>query len=173
MNLSIKVLKVTMKSLSIFTLALVVTSFASAEDNSAKRAIEARYAEMSKAFAAKDASGFESVFAPNFTAKGPGGQITTRARLLNDFEGQMRALNNVKWTQKITKIKVEGKVAHVVINSTMTAQMDGAKGSKHTFKLESTDNKSDWVKTTKGWQVTYSEVHGLKMWMDGKPLKQG
>lgn len=155
------------------TVSLVVLAIASsfADDSAVRKALQARYAEISKAFASRNVKAFESAFTDDFTAKAPGRTMITRAEAFRDFEGQMKVLTEVKWTQEIKSLKVDGKVVHVVINSQMLATAPGQDGKPHKLKLQTKGTKSDWVKGKKGWQVKYSETGDLKMWMDGKPMQ--
>lgn len=144
-----------------------------ARDASLKKALQDRYTQLSRAFAAKDKKGFESAFAADFTAKSPGRGLLSRSEVLRDFEAQMMTLSNVRWRQTITQLKPDGKLVHVVIDSEMDATVPGQNGAKHKFRLETKGTKSDWIKSGKGWQVKYSESGNLKMWMDGTPMSRG
>ena len=159
-----------MKSVACFSLLALAASFAHADDAALKKAIAARYAEMSKAFINKDVKTFEAGFAPDFKGKAFDGQPVSRAKILQDFETQMKTLSDVKWSQTITSLKSAGKVVHVTIDSLLTASMPGEGGSTHSFKLITKGTKSDWVKNGKLWQVKSSESKDVKMWFDGKPV---
>lgn len=141
-----------------------------ANDAAIRRAIQGRYAELSLAFTKKDAKAFEAGFAPDYVAKGTNGKIKSRAAVIKDFEAQMKALSDVKWTQSIRSLKVDGKVVHVVVDSKMIGKVVGGKGPAHAVRLEG-QNKSDWVKSNVGWQVKRSESTGFHVWMDGNPIK--
>ena len=156
----------------LFILALAATSSACLADTvpQVRKAIQARYAEMSRAFAAKDAKGFESVFADDFTAKAPGRPKMSRADTFKDFEGQMNAMSDVQWKQTIKSIKLEGNVAHVKIETEMNSKAPMRGGKLEDFHLTS-KTLNDWVKTTKGWLVRYSETSDLQMSIAGQPLK--
>lgn len=162
-----------MNRFACLTLAALAASLVLADDAAVKKVLQSRYAEISKAFAEKNAKVFEAGFAPDFTAKGLKGETITRAQFFKDFESQMRMMQDVKWTQTITGLKVNGNVAHVTVDSQMQASFPGQKGEKHAFKLEAKGNKTDWVKGSKGWQVKFSQSTSIKMWMDGKLLSRG
>ena len=162
-----------MKPVLTLSLAALVTASCFANDASVKKELQARYAFISKAFSTKDQKSFESVFTNDFWAKAPERPKITRHQFFTDFESQMKVLNSVKWSQTITGLKVEGNVAHVVIDSEMSAQVPGKGGKKSTFKLSSTGTKSDWVKSPKGWMIKYSESGKVKMSIDNHPIGRG
>ena len=159
-----------MRLLASVSFVVLATASSFADDTATRKAIQARYAEISKAFASRNVKVFEAAFTDDFTASVAGRPKISRAETFRDFEGQMKVLSDVKWTQDITALKMDGKVAHVTINSLMFATAPGQDGKKHKLKLQTKGTKSDWVKGKKGWQVKYSETGDLKMWMDGKPL---
>ena len=156
--------------LSLSLIALVAGS-SLANDVSVKKEIQARYAFISKAFCAKDKATFESAFASDFTASAPGRPKISRQQFFTDFESQMKVLNGVKWVQTIKSLKVEGNIAHVIIDSEMSALVPGKDGKKSVFKLNATDTKADWVKSPQGWMVKSSGTGKLKMSIDGQRLK--
>ena len=137
----------------------------------ARKEIAETYSKMSKAFESKDAKGFESVFAENFTAKSPGRPPVGRAELFKDFEDQMKMMSNIHWTQTIKTIKLQGNVAHVGIESKMQATMPGPDKKQHNFLLTS-KTFNDWVKAGSTWKVRSGDTSELKMWVDGKQLNQ-
>lgn len=141
-----------------------------ADDAALKQALQRRYAEISRAFAARDVPAFEAVFSMNYSGKAPGRPSITRAEMLKDFESQMRLLFNVHWTQTIKSVKMEGSVVHTVIDSQMTGLMIDPKKVQHRFKLEAKGTKNDWMKGSRAWQVVRSETTDLKFWLDGKLL---
>ena len=134
----------------------------------AQKAIQSQFAKLSKAFAAKDAKGFESVFAPEFKAKAPGRNgFLKREDVFKEFEGQMRAMDGVVWTQKIKKFDLQKGVAAVQFESEMKAKVKGNDGKPHDFHLTS-KSKNEWVKIKGTWLDRYSETEELKIWIDGK-----
>ena len=155
-------------------LVLAIASLCGAfdETSDAKKAVEARFALVSKAFAAKDVKLFESTFTTDFKSKAPGKPIASRAEVFKDFEAQMKVMNSVKWTQKIKSFKLEKGVAFVGFDSELKSKVDGDDGKQHDFRITS-KTKNEWVKGQSGWQVRYSESLELKMWLDGEELKSG
>ena len=150
---------------------LVSLSFADSEAQ-ARKAIEAKFKSMSAAFAAKDAKGFEAVFADDFSAKAQGGRKMTKAEVFKDFEQQMKFLQHVNWTQDIKEFKLKGNTAEVGFASHMTADAPTQDGKIHKVVLEA-KNKNEWVKGQKGWQVHFSETSSMKVTMDGHSFGGG
>lgn len=150
--------------------ALVSVSFAFDDTSDARKAIEAQFAKISKAFEAKDVKTFEAMFAPDFKAKAPGRPVASRAEVLKDFEGQMKVMSDVKWSQKIKTFKLEKGVATVTFDSELKSKAQGQDNMPHDFRLTS-KTKNEWVKGKPGWQVRYSESLELRMWVDGQEIK--
>lgn len=154
-------------------LPLVLAASISYADNTAvRKAIQTQYAAISKSFAERDVLTFEDAFTSDFTAKSPGRPLVTRKQFIKDFEGQMMMMSDVKWTQTIRTLKLQGSVAHTVSDSQMTAKVLDSKGKKRNFRLESKGTKSDWVKISSEWKIKKSETVDLRIWIDGKPLKR-
>ena len=151
-----------------FCSALLVAAFVfSADETSdARKAIEVKFAVISKAFAAKNVKAFEAAFAEDFKSKAPGKPMVGRTEVLKGFETQMKMMSDVKWTQKIKTFKLERDVAYVTFDSEMKSKIDDEDGKKHDFRLVS-KTKNEWVKGKSGWLVRYSESLEIKMWYDG------
>ncbi len=153
-------------------LSLTLVCLAVDDSSDARKAIEARFSQVSKAFADKDVKLFESTFAEDFHSKAPGKPMMKRADVFKDFETQMKMMSNVKWTQKIKTFKLDKGVAYVTFDSELKSKVKDEESKDHDFRLVS-KTKNEWIKGKTGWVVRYSESLELKMWFDGNEMKSG
>ncbi len=153
---------------------LVFSSLAMAidETSDAKKAIELRFAQISKAFSEKNIKSVEAIFTDDFKAKSSGKPASSRSDFFKEFESQMKLMSSVKWSRKIKKFTLEKGVAHILIESEMTSKVDSENGKPQDFRIVSM-TKNEWVKGRQGWQIRYSESIESKMWLDGKELNSG
>jgi ketosteroid isomerase-like protein len=142
------------------------------EASDAKKAIEARFGQISKAFSERNLKSVETIFTEDFKAKSPGKPVSSRAQFFKDFEIQMKLMSGVKWSQKVKKFTLEKGVAFVLIDSEMKSKVDSEEGKPQDFRIVS-KTKNEWVKGKQGWQIRYSESVELNMWLDGKELNPG
>jgi hypothetical protein len=142
------------------------------ETSDARKAIELRFTQISKAFSDKNIKSVESIFADDFKAKSSGKPISSRSDFFKEFESQMKLMSGVKWSQKIKKFTLEKGVAYILIESEMKSKVESEEGKPQDFRIVS-KTKNEWVKGKLGWQIRYSESVDSKMWLDGKELNPG
>lgn len=153
-------------------LCFVANSVADDDAAIAKKAIEARFTLISKAFAAKDSKSLGSLFSDDFRSKSAGKPVVYKTEVLKEFVSQMKLMSNVKWTQKIRTFSLENGIAYVLFDSEMKSKIVDEDGMKHDFRLIS-KTKNEWIKAKSGWIVQYSESLESKLWMDGEEVKPG
>lgn len=160
-----------MKVISLLAVVgLAMTSLGNDETGDARKAIEARFGQISKAFANKDTKLFQSIITDDYKAKAPGKPVSNRAEVIREFEAQMKIMSGIKWFQKIKSFALEDGVAKVNFESEMTSKVTNGDGKTHDFRLIS-KTKNEWIKGNKGWRVRYSESLEFKLWIDGEELK--
>lgn len=142
------------------------------DEAAARKAIEARCAALSLAFSRKDAKSFEAGFAPDFWAKAPGKAKIGRSEAISGFTGKMRVLRNPAWKPVVKSIKLDGKVAHLTVDSRLTGIAGGPDGLPHPICYESLGSKVDWIRGPKGWKMASIETVSQSIWLDGKLLSK-
>lgn len=159
-----------MKSVAFGICVFLTMAPSRGDDAAVKKAIQARYTEICRAFEAGNTKVFEAGFTPDFEAIRAGRPPISRADILKDYGNRRRVLHQVHWSQTITSLKSDGKTAHVVADSELSGQMKSPEGAPHQYKLVTKGTKSVWVKGAAGWQMKSSEAVKASIWIDGKPI---
>ncbi len=158
-------------------LAAASAAFASPDEASVRKAMMANFDKSVKQFKAKDLKGFMSMYADDFSGKGPDGKPMTKTTVEAEMKEAMATTKSVEESKlTIEKLTVKGDSAE--LESTMTLKMQvvdakgemGVKGKLHSLTMVE-KSKETWVKTKDGWKVKKgSVVPGGKMLVDGKPF---
>jgi len=159
-------------ALSIF--ALFGVALATGEDAKAvKKAIEANYAGISKAFVDQDFKAFGAYMTEDFKATVVNNDKTMdRDKSISDFTQMRATLSDVKWIKKIKKVELDGTTAHITAEGKITAKLNMHDGKDHPFNFNAT-SIDDWVKVGNNWLLKASKTLNFEAKLDGKPLNHG
>jgi ketosteroid isomerase-like protein len=143
-----------------------------ADTAAVRKELMAQYAKMAAAFKRKDAAGVVSTMAPDAEARVPGGPVIRRADMEASMKSQLATVQSVKsMVYKIDSLTVKGNtaVATVTGNSSIVILDDDHK--PHTVD-QINKVRNTWTKTKAGWRIKVAEMLGIKVFVDGKPLRQ-
>jgi ketosteroid isomerase-like protein len=137
----------------------------------ARREIAKQYSVLAKAMQAKDFDKFKSMMAEDFVATDPKGATMDRDQVVKDFTVQRERLTSFKWSKKITRLDLDGNVAHVVVLGDLKGKSEFG-GKTHILHVKAT-SLDDWAKTGNSWILKASKTTDFDMTMDGKPMRGG
>src|SRR5580704_5564260 len=83
----------------------------------AKSEIEANYAKMAAAYAAKRPMDAAKFMTPTYVSHELNGQTITLKQLLIDERSQMAITRKIDWSRKITAVQVKGDTALATVNA--------------------------------------------------------
>lgn len=160
-----------MKGLAALSMIVVIGFAFAAGDpaKDAKKAIDADYKAISKAFRAKDFTAMSSFLTDDFKAYPPTGDPITKDDVTKDFSQERDQLTDVKWVRKILKFTLDGDVAHVSAEGIMTGKLVASNMKGHIFKVDA-HSEDDWVKVGKDWKIQQTKLGSMETKLDGKPV---
>lgn len=130
--------------------------------------LKANYTAMTNAFLHKDIKPIDAFLAPDFHVQDTSGKTIERAKILTDYQNQMRVLKDVSWGRKILNVTKTGSI----YLTTVEGAVDGvfvAKGQKsHKLHLVATA-KDSWSKVGGKWLLHKTVVLTRAATVDGKP----
>jgi len=147
---------------------LALGSFANADAvGEVRKAIEANYSAIAKAFVKKDYPAMSGFMTEDFQAIPPQGKAMTREEVVKDFAVQRERLTDINWTKKIKKIDLQGDDAKLVVDGRLSAHIDFGDHKPHTFLLNAT-SEDEWVKVGGLWKLKLSKTTVFQAKIDGR-----
>ena len=137
-----------------------------------RKELTANYAKMAAAFKKKDPAGVLRFMAPDAVAKLQGGQRIPRSQMDPSIRQQLAAIRTVKKMEyDIERVVVLGKRAIVIVTGKSDVVIGDSTGKLHDV-VQHNKVRNTWLRGKKGWQIKEAQMLGVKVWVDGKELKQ-
>lgn len=148
--------------------AVVMAVPVSAQDADAKKALEAKYAQLVTLIKKKDAKGIFALGTKNFTWKRSSGQVLAGKQAEDVMSQELKQMPDLKALKiVITNVAVKGDTAVVNTATTMQLEMKDAQGKKHVID-ESSTGKDTWKKVGNDWKALRTEDGQSQVKVDGK-----
>ncbi len=142
---------------------------ADTSNQAVSKALARRYADVTRAFQHRDSKAYDSILAPDYFLKVPGGRVMTREMVEADFVSQMNAARGVTWRRRIEKLAVSGDEAVATVRGHFRATIATPRGQPHKQELDAL-TRDTWAKTNGTWKLKTSELLEMHTTLDGKPV---
>jgi ketosteroid isomerase-like protein len=152
-------MRVRLITVCVSLLVLAATLAAQTNSQAVRKQIEQSYAKLTQAYEHKDVGLFMQNKTPDYTVKGPSGNVFTRAEIQQLAQANMERIKKVNYLKiTITDLKLNGNTAVVDSTQDFSRVVTAPNGSEHTLEMKNAKHREQWVKTTAGWQVKAMEV---------------
>ena len=163
-------MKTDLRAIMVAVMTLVLATSLSvvlADDQAVRKALDACYASMTKAFQQKDIKAYGAFLADQYELHQPNGKVLTREKFEPGLKRQMDLMTSLTWGHQITKLTVKGDEAEAEVNAKFSGKMKGDDGKEQTLVLD-TALRDTWTKTTQGWLLKRGDVLTNTVSVDGK-----
>ena len=131
-----------------------------------RKTIEARYAALDRAEAARDGAAIAAIFAPNFVSVDVGGKTLSAAEVVaTELKTPPDAARSVKGTMRSLR-RVENRVVVEMQTETRWSEADS-----HRYALVSRTTDV-WVKRGPAWRMARTAVDEFTFFQDGRQLER-
>lgn len=141
-------------------------STAGTADDSLRAALQARYADMKAAMAARDAAAIAAIFAPDFVSVDVSGQSKEASQVIADLNAMKPDPNRTSETTLIAITPGENAVT-VEQRYDMKTIRTAADGTQHNIELVALSTDS-WIKPADVWLIQRTVTNELSFFSDGQ-----
>lgn len=149
-------------------LSALLAMLAVAPGANMKSVLQAKYDAISGAFARKDGTVFDHLFAPKFVLIGTTGRKTDRKQVLSDYDREMQQLSDISWARTLDNLSLSGLTATVTVRGKFRGTQVKPDG-KHLFEAVTVD-KDTWTRQSGSWMLLKTQVISLDATYDGRKL---
>ena len=134
-----------------------------------KADIEARYAQLKEAMAARDAPAIKALLAPKFQSTDVRGDTSDADEMIEDL-GRFPANPDRKSETTVKSLTVKGESALVEKQLDIKMSRQGPDGAAHSMEIITLSDDS-WVQSPGGWLLASTAAQDLTMIRDGVVMR--
>jgi hypothetical protein len=141
-------------------IAMLVSSCAVlAQDDALRKEFEALYAKRDEAFKSKDAGFIKSLLADDYTAKGKGGNVKSRADEIRATDEMFPNIKEVPiFVTKVEGVKQGKDENEAIVETSNTGKIVFVAPDGQTHRITGKGkSRETWIRTGAGWKIRYSE----------------